>query len=192
MLLVAAPCGSGSSSSSRTVPLCPVMGTCQRHSPGELKIDLGHPFATSARIAHGLPVGEAALIKRTIFKEPGCREEEVLIGWWQWLRCRTGLGWVPVLQGDPHTQKKALLGSRKDRLPSPCLYLQEALMINVILLSLFYFHRCRTCSSLPQWEQPGCRGLVGNCVCVVKIMRNDLGDVFHQEEFICLFAYLLF
>lgn len=106
LLLVAAPCGSGSSSSSRTVPLCPVMGTCQRHSPGELKIDLGHPFATSARIAHGLPVGEAALIKRTIFKEPGCREEEVLIGWWQWLRCRTGLGWVPVLQGDPHTQKK--------------------------------------------------------------------------------------
>lgn len=34
---------------------CPVMGTW--HSSGELKIDLGHPFATGARIARRLPWG---------------------------------------------------------------------------------------------------------------------------------------
>lgn len=45
-------------------PCALMTGVCQRHSPpGELgspaqpKIDLGHPFATSARIAHRLPVG---------------------------------------------------------------------------------------------------------------------------------------
>lgn len=91
-------------------PGCPVMETWQRHSPGELKIDLGHPFATGARIARGLPVGEAALIKRTIFKEPGCREEEVIISWWQWLRCRTGLGWVPVLTGRSTQPEKNTAG----------------------------------------------------------------------------------
>lgn len=97
-----------------TVPGCPVMGTWQRHSPGELKIDLGHPFATGARTAHRLPVGEAALIKRTIFKEPGCREEEVIISWWQWLHCRMGLGWVPVLTGRSIQPEKTLLGPRND------------------------------------------------------------------------------
>lgn len=40
------------------------------------KIDLGHPFATGARIAHGLPVGEAALIKRTIYKRAWMRERK--------------------------------------------------------------------------------------------------------------------
>ena len=35
-------------------------------------IDLGHPFATGAGTAHHLPEGGAALIKRTIYKEPGC------------------------------------------------------------------------------------------------------------------------
>lgn len=98
----------------RAVPGCPVLGTWQRHSPGELKIDLGHPFATGARIAQGLPVGEAALIKRTIFKEPGCREEEVIISWWQWLHCRTGLGWVPALTERSAQPEKTQLGSRKD------------------------------------------------------------------------------
>lgn len=115
LLLLGAPCGSGSLSSSHTLLECPVLGTRQSHSPGELEIDLGHPFATGARIAHRLPVGEAALIKRTIFKEPGCREGEVIISWWQWLRCRTGLGWVPVLTGrSTQPEKNTQLGSRKD------------------------------------------------------------------------------
>lgn len=79
LLLVDAPCGSGSLSilscpnqaSQLAQPMCIGDGglpEAQHPSPphpprGELgsllqpKIDLGHPFATGARIAHGLPVG---------------------------------------------------------------------------------------------------------------------------------------
>ena len=87
LLLVGAPCGSGSSSTlshpDQVSQLAQPMrtddgGLPEAQPPGKLsslaqpEIDLGHPFATGARIAHRLPVGEAALIKRTIYKEPGC------------------------------------------------------------------------------------------------------------------------
>lgn len=74
MLLLDQAAGASSPTPARG-PCAAVMGTCPpgssspQHSP---KIDLGHPFATSVRIAHGPPLGEAALIKRTIYKEPGC------------------------------------------------------------------------------------------------------------------------
>lgn len=124
---------SGCSSCLHTVLGRPMMGTWP--SPGELKIDLGHPFGTGARTAHRLPVGEAALIKRTIFEEPGCREGEVIISWWQWLHCRMGLGWVPVLAGRSTQPGKTLLGSGKDWLPSPCLSKKLCYFIITVLYS---------------------------------------------------------
>lgn len=49
------------------VAWCPSADTRQPHK------DLGHPFAAGAGTVHRLPERGAALIKRTIYKEPGCR-----------------------------------------------------------------------------------------------------------------------